>query len=160
MNIEELAFKNYFELKEIQKVDLLLIIEFLQKDRKQWINQYTQAHNDYVVLQQENQLLKEQKENLQNIVCNKIMTDYDIETPLKDELSKQILKNTVLEESKNITENILDELEKWLKEIRNECSEIYSSPITQDATREFYYIDVIDKTLNKLQELKGSDKNE
>jgi len=160
VNIEELAFKNYFELKEIQKVDLLLIIEFLQKDRKQWINQYTQAHNDYVVLQQENQLLKEQKENLQNIVCNKIMTDYDIETPLKDELSKQILKNTVLEESKNITENILDELEKWLKEIRNECSEIYSSPITQDATREFYYIDVIDKTLNKLQELKGSDKNE
>jgi len=160
VNIEELAFKNYFELKEIQKVDLLLIIEFLQKDRKQWINQYTQAHNDYVVLQQENQLLKEQKENLQNIVCNKIMTDYDIETPLKDELSKQILKNTVLEESKNITENIIDELEKWLKEIRNECSEIYSSPITQDATREFYYIDVIDKTLNKLQELKGSDKNE
>lgn len=111
-------------------------------------------------LQQENQRLKEQKENLQNIVCNKIMTDYDIETPLKDELSKQILKNTVLEESKNITEHILDELEKWLKEIRNECFEIYSSPITQDATREFYYIDVIDKTLNKLQELKGSDNNE
>ena len=35
MNIEELAFKNYYELINIQKTDLLLIIEFLQKDRKQ-----------------------------------------------------------------------------------------------------------------------------
>lgn len=59
MNIEELAFKNYYELKDTQKVDLLLIIDCLQKDRKQWINQYTQAHNDYVNLRQENQQLKE-----------------------------------------------------------------------------------------------------
>lgn len=65
-------------------------------------------------LLEENKQLKEQKENLQNIVCNKIMTDYDIETPLKDELSKQIAKNIVLEESKNITEHIIDELEQWL----------------------------------------------
>lgn len=68
MNIEELAFKSYFELKDIQKIDLLLIIEFLQKDRKQWINQYTQAHNDYVNLQQENQHLKEQVKELKHIM--------------------------------------------------------------------------------------------
>lgn len=62
MNIVELANKNYYELKDIQKVDLLLIIQFLQKDRKQWINQYTQAHNDFVDLYKENQQLKEEIE--------------------------------------------------------------------------------------------------
>ena len=59
MTIEELAFKDYQELKDIQKIDLLLIIEFLQKDRKQWINQYSIAHNDYVDLQRQHQQLKE-----------------------------------------------------------------------------------------------------
>lgn len=60
MNIEKLAFKNYYELINIQKIDLLLIIEFLQKDRKQWINQFTQTHNESVEIQKENQQLKEQ----------------------------------------------------------------------------------------------------
>lgn len=48
MNIEELAFKDYHELKDIQKIDLLLIIEFLQKDRKQWVEQFTKTHNEGV----------------------------------------------------------------------------------------------------------------
>ena len=64
MNIEELAFKNYYELINIQKIDLLLIIEFLQKDRKQWINQFTQTHNESVEIQKENEQLKERMEYL------------------------------------------------------------------------------------------------
>ena len=59
MNIEELAFKNYYELINIQKRDLLLIIEFLQKDRKQWINQFTQTHNESVEIQARNRELKD-----------------------------------------------------------------------------------------------------
>ena len=66
MNIEELAFKNYYELINIQKIDLLLIIEFLQKDRKQWINQFTQTHNESVEIQKENQELKKQLEYLRS----------------------------------------------------------------------------------------------
>lgn len=62
MNIEELAFKNYYELINIQKIDLLLIIEFLQKDRKEWINQFTQTHNISVDIQKENQELKKKLE--------------------------------------------------------------------------------------------------
>lgn len=65
MNIEELAFKNYYELINIQKIDLLLIIEFLQKDRKQWINQFTQTHNESVEIQKENEQLKERMEYLE-----------------------------------------------------------------------------------------------
>ena len=57
--IEELAFKDRKELANLNELDLLEIIEFLQHDRKQWINQYSTAHNDYVDLQQENQKYKE-----------------------------------------------------------------------------------------------------
>ena len=57
--IEELAFKDRKELANLNELDLLEIIEFLQLDRKQWINQYSIAHNDYVDLQQENKKQKE-----------------------------------------------------------------------------------------------------
>ena len=67
MNIEELAFKNYYELINIQKIDLLLIIEFLQKDRKQWINQFTQTHNESIDIRKENQELKKQLENYKKL---------------------------------------------------------------------------------------------
>lgn len=67
MNIEELAFKNYYELINIQKIDLLLIIEFLQKDRKQWINQFTQTHNESIDIRKENQELKKQVENYKKL---------------------------------------------------------------------------------------------
>lgn len=67
MNIEELAFKNYYELINIQKIDLLLIIEFLQKDRKQWINQFTQTYNESIDIRKENQELKKQVENYKKL---------------------------------------------------------------------------------------------
>lgn len=98
MNIEELAFKNYHELKDTQKVDLLLIIEFLQKDRKQWINQYTTAHNDYVNLQQENKQLKEQLER-------EIKVRDEIHNYLHNKIDKQ--------------KHILDELEEQCKECKH-----------------------------------------
>lgn len=72
MNIEELAFKNYYELINIQKIDLLLIIEFLQKDRKQWIDQFTQTHNESVEIQKENQQLKETTSKIKHILNNQI----------------------------------------------------------------------------------------
>lgn len=56
---EELAFKNRKELANVNELDLLEIIEFLQLDRKQWINQYSKAHNDYVDLQRKYNQLKE-----------------------------------------------------------------------------------------------------
>jgi hypothetical protein len=68
MNIEELAFKNYYELINIQKIDLLLIIEFLQKDRKQWIDQFTQTHNESVEIQKENKQLKEEKRKVRDYI--------------------------------------------------------------------------------------------
>lgn len=58
MSIEELAFKDRKILANLNAIDLLDIIEFLQEDRNQWINQFTKTHNEGVEIQKENQELK------------------------------------------------------------------------------------------------------
>lgn len=63
MNIEEIAFKDRKNLVQLNENDLLDIIEFLQQDRKQWINQFTQTHNESVKIQEENQKLKDELKN-------------------------------------------------------------------------------------------------
>lgn len=60
MKLEELAFENRKTLANLNKIDLLDIIEFLQEDRNQWINQFTKTHNESVEIQKENQELKSQ----------------------------------------------------------------------------------------------------
>lgn len=62
MNIEELAFKDRKILANLNTIDLLNIIEFLQNDRNQWIYQFTKTHNESVEIQKENEELKEQLE--------------------------------------------------------------------------------------------------
>ena len=128
MNIEELAFKNYHELKDTQKVDLLLIIEFLQKDRKQWINQYTTAHNDYVNLQQEKTKLKEENERYRKLGFK------------------------YLNEQNEKLKHILDELEKYLKKQTIEL-ELIREDISAD-----HYVDrkmFLKEVINKIKELRG-----
>ena len=60
MKLEELAFENRKTLANLNRIDLLDIIEFLQEDRNQWINQFTKTHNESVEIQKENQELKSQ----------------------------------------------------------------------------------------------------
>lgn len=67
---EDLAFKNINELADLNKNDLLNIIAFLQAERKLWINQFTKNHNESVDIQEENQELKKQLEEKENIACN------------------------------------------------------------------------------------------
>lgn len=62
MDIEKLTFKDRTQLAHLNKLDLLDIIEFLQIDRKEWINQFAQTHNRSVDIQEENQALKKQVE--------------------------------------------------------------------------------------------------
>ena len=88
--LEQEAFKNYYELKDIQKVDLLLIIEFLQLDRKQWINQYSKAHNDYVELKDN---WNELKEWLEEYIEN-IKMQYQNSEPTR-QYSLQVIKDTL-----------------------------------------------------------------
>lgn len=114
MNIEELAFKNYYELINIQKIDLLLIIEFLQKDRKQWIDQFTQTHNESVEIQKENKQLKEENQELKKQLKNykklgfKHLQDKnnDLETQQKEFITylEDEIKNTQIKWGNKLTE--------------------------------------------------------
>ncbi len=76
MNIEEVAFKDRKNLAQLNENDLLDIIEFLQNDRKQWIKQFTQTHNESIDIQKENQELKKQLEEWKHhLKCSKEMLD-------------------------------------------------------------------------------------
>ena len=60
MNIEELAFKDRKILANLNAVDLLNIIEFLQDDSRQCLEELSKNHNRSVEMQKENQELKSQ----------------------------------------------------------------------------------------------------
>lgn len=68
MNIEELAFKDRRTLAQLNELVLLDIIEFLQNDRKQWINQFTQTHNGSIEIQKENKQLKDNWDKLKEYI--------------------------------------------------------------------------------------------
>ena len=108
MNIEELAFKDRKELANLNELDLLETIEFLQLDRKQWINQYSTAHNDYVDLQQENKQLKIQI-SAREEVCNRLESNWN-------KLKKYIRKNIIYDD---VGMKILDPspLEDYIQEL-------------------------------------------
>lgn len=75
MDIEEIAFKDRKNLVQLNENDLLDIIEFLQQDRKQWINQFTQTHNESVKIQEENQELKDNWVKLKEYIRENIIYD-------------------------------------------------------------------------------------
>ena len=58
--IEELAFKDRKILANLNAVDLLNIIEFLQDDRRQCLEELSKTHNRSVEIQKENEELKSQ----------------------------------------------------------------------------------------------------
>lgn len=58
MNIEELAFKDRKILANLNAVDLLNIIEFLQDDRRQYLEELSKTHNRSAEIQKECEELK------------------------------------------------------------------------------------------------------
>ncbi len=78
MNIEEIAFKDRTELAHLNEIDLLNIIEFLQKDRQQWINQFSKTHNESVEIQVKNRKLKDNWNKLKEYAKEVILTDNEL----------------------------------------------------------------------------------
>ena len=77
MDIEELAFKDVKELAYLQDIYLLQIIDFLQKDRKECLNQFTRTHNESVEILQENKQLKDNWNKLKEYISIKLYnTEY------------------------------------------------------------------------------------
>ena len=82
MNIEESAFKDRKTLAHLNEIDLLNIIEFLQEDRKQWINQFSKTHNESVEIQKENKQLKDNWNKLRKYFNERIeVCDNRLSTP-------------------------------------------------------------------------------
>lgn len=109
MDIEELAFKDGTQLAHLNELDLLLIIEFLQKDRKEWINQFTKTHNESVEIQEENQALKKQLHEASITIQE--MVEQDIECPSNCEKLRQLKKQ--LEENKDNYNCLLKQKEQF-----------------------------------------------
>ena len=111
MNIEEIAFKDRTELAHLNGIDLLNIIEFLQKDRKQWINQFTQTHNESVEIQKENNELKKQLENYKKLGFKYLQDkNNNLETQQKEFIN-------YLENGIDICDGFLDTVKSDLQEI-------------------------------------------
>lgn len=110
MNIEEIAFKDRAELAHLNGIDLLNIIEFLQKDRQQCINQFSKTHNESVEIQAKNKKL------------NGAIQTYDI-----------LLKANV-EENKRLKDN-WNKLEKWIYE--KHC--LYIPEIAKNSTYQLVF---------------------
>lgn len=102
MNIEEMAFKNRRTFAQLNSIDLIDIILFLQNDRKDWVNQFTKTHNESVEILEKNKQLKKQQEKFIRY--------------LQEELNVQIQEKSVGCEITN-KEYILKEILQKYKEI-------------------------------------------
>lgn len=96
MNIEELAFKDRKILANLNAVDLLNIIEFLQDDRRQCLEELSKTHNRSVEIQKKNQELKSQLKGT---------------THCFDEEEHEILKKQLHEASLTIQEMVEQDIE-------------------------------------------------
>lgn len=70
----------------------------------------------YVLLDYVKQLQEENKE-LSHIVANKVISDYDIDTPLKKELNEANLKIVSLEDALRCYKQEKEDLIKWLEDM-------------------------------------------
>lgn len=96
MKIEELAFKDRKNLAQLNELDLLDIIEFLQNDRKQWVGIFTKTHNGSVEIRKENRELKQKYENA--------VADYETTMFEKEQLNS--LVNSCQEEIRKLKKQV------------------------------------------------------
>ncbi len=175
MNIEELAFKNRVKLAYLNEIDLLDIIEFLQEDRKQWINQFAKTHNESVEIQRENKELelelsgyrqailnnkemlglKEKNQELKQKYENAV-ADYETTMSEKIELERQ------LETMNNFIKKSGKEFIKYLEDEKNRlaigCSNIYEESLGHTRLINEDIINKINNILEKYKSIIGDDK--
>ena len=142
MNIEEIVFKDRTELAHLNGIDLLNIIEFLQKDRKQWINQFTQTHNESVEIQKENNELKKQLENYKKLGFKYLQDkNNNLETQQKEFIN--YLENRI-----DICDGFLDTVKSDLQEILYgviSANENITTRIIENETAHKIYEEILQK---------------
>lgn len=86
-------------------------------------------------LTNKNQELEKENKELSHIVANKVISDYDIDTPLKKELGEANLKIVSLEDAIHCYKQEREDLIKWLEDKIKECDktlEILNSSLYTD----------------------------
>lgn len=169
MNIEEVAFKDRKNLAQLNENDLLDIIEFLQNDRKQWINQFTQTHNESIDIQKENKELKKQLEEyqLQNI---DLRADIMIQ---KMAFPNKLIKDKTFYDLYNMPayEELLEQQKEFIKYLEDEIYSIepkgtdinYNCEYDSEeeyviAMQEQSRLNTLKEILQKYKEIIGDDK--
>lgn len=145
MNIEELAFKDRKILANLNAVDLLNIIEFLQDDRRQCLEELSKTHNRSVEIQKENQELKSQlagtthcfdeeehnklKEEITNLskeidMWNSKYNDmFDENRELKKQLEERPKEYVFIGNAQNKTRDFINQITKNNKDFKNQQKE-------------------------------------
>ena len=157
MNIEEIAFRNVEELICLRNISLLAIIDFLQKDRKECLNQFAKTHNESVEILKENKELKKQLHDasiqIQELIEKDIWCPSNCEK-LK-ELRKQYCERTdcsgrignskKVEESQQENKKLKEVINKAIEYIRNH--QLVFKDATLEETEDWFnqfYIDLLD----------------
>lgn len=145
MNIEELAFKDRKILANLNSVDLLNIIEFLQDDRRQCLEELSKTHNRSVEIQKGNEELKSQlrgtthcfdeeehnklKEEITNLskdvdMWNAKYNDmFDENRMLKKQLEERPKEYVFIGNAQNKTRDFINQIIKDNKEFKNQQKE-------------------------------------
>ena len=168
MNIEELAFKDRKNLAQLTELDLLDIIEFLQFDRKQWINQFSKTHNESIDIQKENKQLKDN--------WNKLKELFDIQKGSEEYEALQWLEfqttnyknDSIILHFYRILNNFILKLQlenKKFKKLKNNWDELkkylHNVDVVVDYSENYdgHFINC-DELIDKMQELEqGRDSN-
>ena len=156
MNIEELAFKDRKILANLNAVDLLNIIEFLQDDRRQCLEELSKTHNRSVEIQKENQELKSQLAG----------TTHCFDEEEHEKLKKQLeeLKEekqewiNLLAMFKNQQKEFIKYLEDEKDRLARECSNIYEDSLGHTRLVNEDKFNEVNDILQKYKEIIGDDK--
>lgn len=156
MTIEELAFKDRRTLAHLNEKDLLDIIEFLQDDRKQWINQFAQTHNESVEIQEENQGLKKQLEEYQKDIKD---LDNQNKRAFENMQLNQLKVCNMIKQQKEFINWLEDEINIEKDNLEKVCK-LYKISKENNSTYKFAYsyINKMEEILQKYKSIIGDDK--
>ena len=186
MNIEELAFKDRKILANLNAVDLLNIIEFLQDDRRQCLEELSKTHNRSVEIQKENQELKSQlagtthcfdeeehnklKEEITNLskeidMWNAKYNDmFDEKRMLKKQVEERRKEYVFIGNAQNKTRDFINQITKDNKEFKTQQKEFikwledYLKLFDNMCRDEQGYYDMLEEILQKYRSIIGDDK--
>lgn len=136
--------------------------------REEDFYKYYQKGGEYVIpigifndLLGELEDLQQENKELSHIVANKVISDYDIDTPLKKELNVTRLKVVALEDEVNRYAKEKEDLIKWLEDNIKLCSKIInnlSKPFYADEMKIDIPIDLIIASYSQVNYLEVLDK--